>query len=387
MSDVNILLKYHEVRNLTLKICEPLRVEDYVPQPKEFVSPPKWHLAHTTWFFEEFILKKHLAGYKEFHPDFGFMFNSYYNTIGDRVLRADRGNMTRPDLEEVLRFRTHVDANIEKLLQSDANLEVAALFEIGLNHEEQHQELLMTDIKFILGSNPIFPDYDQGVNIESKRNTENGWIDVDDGVYEIGATDSGFSFDNEHGRHKVYIQSFQISKALVTNAEYLEFIENGGYQNHQLWLDEGWAWVNEQVVKAPLYWHFINGKWSYYTLSGMKEIEPNAILTHVSHYEAAAFAEWKKMRLPTEQEWEVAADELNWGDRWEHTGSAYLAYPGYKRPEGAVGEYNGKFMMNQMVLRGGSVATSPGHSRRTYRNFFHPNMQWQFSGIRLVKNG
>jgi len=387
MPEANILSRFRQVRNLTLKIFEPLKIEDYVPQPIEFVSPPKWHLAHTSWFFEEFVLKKYLDGYREFHPDFGFMFNSYYNTIGDRVRRADRGNMTRPELDEVLNYRSFIDAYIEKLLHLEVSSEVMTLLEIGLSHEQQHQELLITDLKFILGTNPIFPTYDLNVDFEGVRNKETGWLAMKEGVYEIGSESLGFSFDNEHGRHKTYIQPLHISKALVTNAEYLEFIIDGGYQNHDLWLDEGWAWVNENGIKAPIYWHLLDGKWSSYTLSGLKEIEPRAILSHVSHYEAAAFAEWKKMRLPTEQEWEVAADQLSWGDRWEHTGSAYLAYPGYKRPAGAVGEYNGKFMINQMVLRGGSVATSPGHSRKTYRNFFHPHMQWQFSGIRLAKNG
>lgn len=386
LTEPNYIQKFQAVIALTTEYCAPLKVEDHIPQPVEFVSPPKWHLGHTTWFFEEFILKKYSAGYQEFHPDFSYMFNSYYNTVGKRVLRANRGNMSRPTLEEVHQYRSHVDDATLRLLQSSLKSdELKALIDIGINHEQQHQELLLTDLKYILGHNPLFPPYRDGFTLTSDTNDDHGWIRVDAGVYNIGADHSGFSYDNEHSSHQVYLDAFEISNSLVTNAEYLEFINDDGYKRHELWLDEGWAWVTNQNISAPMYWHKIEGQWYNYTLSGLRELIPEAILSHISHYEAAAFAEWKRERLPTEFEWEAASDQINWGKRWEHTASAYLPYPGFKKPDGAVGEYNGKFMMNQMVLRGASCATSPDHSRNTYRNFFHPNMQWQFSGIRLVK--
>lgn len=379
---------YQELRALTVSICEPLFTEDHVPQPVNFVSPPKWHLAHTTWFFEEFMLKPTMKNYKVYHQDFGFLFNSYYNTIGNRVLRADRGNMTRPSLEAVHQYRAYVDIAMIKLIEAGLSGQLKSLLKIGINHEQQHQELLITDLKFILGHNPLFPVYRANAALTSDKNKSTGSVVIEEGVYEIGAENGqGFTFDNEHGRHKVYLQTFEIDKELVTNGQYIQFIESGGYQNHNFWLDEGWAWVNENEVKSPMYWHKMEGEWYHYTLSGLIEVDPEAILCHVSHYEAAAFASFSERRLPTEAEWEVASDHFEWGQRWEHTGSAYLAYPNYHKPDGAVGEYNGKFMMNQMVLRGGSRATSPLHSRKTYRNFFQPNLQWQFSGIRLVKNG
>lgn len=377
--------KYKEVREHSVQICAPLEIEDYIPQPVDFASPPKWHLAHTTWFFEEMILKVYLENYKEFHPDFSYLFNSYYNTIGKRTLRADRGNMTRPTVKEVYDYRSYVDQHMVTLLDKANNDEVNELVILGLNHEQQHQELLLTDLKYTLGHNPLFPVYDANNAFVEQENNFEGWVDIKEGVYEIGYEGNEFYFDNEKGRHKTYIQSFQINKALVTNAEFLEFIEDGGYQKFNLWLDEGWAWLKNNNISSPLYWHKIGDDWFYYSLAGLKKVNPNAILTHISYYEANAFANWKGMRLPTEFEWEVAADQLDWGKYWEWTNSAYLPYPGFKIEEGAVGEYNGKFMINQMVLRGASVATPKNHSRKTYRNFFHPHFQWQFSGIRLVK--
>lgn len=386
---MNLPEKYLEVRALSLQHCQPLMTEDYIPQPAEFVSPPKWHLAHTSWFFEEFLLKPYLPSYKLFHVDFGFLFNSYYNTVGSRVLRIDRGNMTRPSLKEVLAYREHIDQNMEWLFAQNIDKQIEGLVEIGLQHEQQHQELLLTDIKYILGSNPLYPVYREGASLTSGLSDSKGWIKMDEGVYEVGrdSQSESFGFDNESGRHKVYLNDFEINKALVTNGAYLEFIKDGGYERHELWLDEGWSWLQSSRIKMPMYWHHEDGSWWTFTLGGKLAMNPSAALSHVSHYEAAAFAEWKHCRLPTEFEWEAACDQFHWGMRWEHTNSAYLAYPGYVRPEGAFGEYNGKFMMNQMVLRGASSATSPGHSRNTYRNFFHPNMQWQFSGIRLAKNG
>jgi ergothioneine biosynthesis protein EgtB len=376
--------RYNSIRKHTEHLCIALTTEDFVPQPADFVSPPKWHLAHTTWFFEQFVLKEHLPDYKLFDDDFSFLFNSYYNFVGKRVFRADRGNITRPGVHEVFEYRSYVDMHMQILLQLKSE-ELKDLIELGLNHEQQHQELLITDIKYILGNNPIFPVYDENIDWEKQENEETGFVKLEEGIYEIGFEGEGFSFDNEHGRHKVYLHDFEISKSLVTNAEYLEFISNGGYTNFDYWLDEGWSWVTENKIEAPLYWHKIDGEWHNYTLGGLEKLNPEAILTHISFYEAAAFAAWKKMRLPTEFEWEAAADKFNWGKRWEWTNSAYLPYPNFKKPEGAIGEYNGKFMVNQMVLRGASCATPPQHDRKTYRNFFHAHERWQFNGIRLAK--
>lgn len=377
--------KYLEVRNRTEALCKPLQIEDYVPQPVAFASPPKWHLAHSTWFFEEMILKRNLDSYREFHPDFGFLFNSYYNTIGERTFRADRGNITRPGVSEVYAYRAYVDGGMMELLSKEISNELRELIELGLNHEQQHQELLITDLKYTLGHNPIFPVYDESFNLLADSNTSYGWLAMEEGVYEIGHDGDAFCFDNEMNIHRVYLHEFEISHALVTNGEYMEFMEAGGYSRFECWLDEGWSWLNENQITSPLYWHKINGKWHYFTLAGLKEVDPDAILGHVSYYEAQAYASWRGLRLPTEFEWEAASENLDWGKRWEWTNSAYLAYPGFKTAAGAVGEYNGKFMINQMVLRGASVATAPNHSRKTYRNFFHPHFQWQYSGIRLAK--
>lgn len=376
---------YNTVRIKTENICQPLKTEDYVPQPKDFVSPPKWHLAHTTWFFEEMILKQFVPDYQVFDPDFGYLFNSYYNTIGERTLRADRGNMTRPIVSEIYAYRKYVDEHMEGLMQTNETLALRTLIELGLNHEQQHQELLITDLKYILGHNPLFPVYHSEQNLLKDKNQESGWLDIAEGVYEIGHQNSSFCFDNESGFHKVYLNPAKIAKELVTNQEFIEFIEAGGYRNFNYWLDEGWHWVQTNEIASPLYWHKIDGQWYYFTLAGLKPVDHDAILSHVSFYEANAFATYKGMRLPTEFEWEAMADQFEWGKRWEWTGSAYLPYPGFKIAAGAVGEYNGKFMVNQMVLRGGSVATSKHHSRKTYRNFFHPKYQWQYTGIRLAK--
>lgn len=382
---MSLLDLYQTVRERTEQICSPLQTEDYVPQPVNFVSPPKWHLAHTSWFFEYFILQEFLPNYEIFHEDYSFLFNSYYNSVGKRVMRADRGNITRPSVSNIYQYRAHVDVNMKLLLSTNSSESLTELLHLGLNHEQQHQELLLTDIKYILGHNPIFPVYHPDAHGEFEKNKKTGFIDISEGIYEIGFTGDGFSFDNEFGRHKVYINNFSISESLVTNADYIEFINDGGYKNFINWLDEGWAWVNENATEAPMYWHKIDEVWHHYTLAGFKPVDPEAILTHINYFEAMAFANWKQMRLPTEFEWEVAADQLDWGQRWEWTNSAYLAYPNFKRPEGAIGEYNGKFMVNQMVLRGGSCATARNHSRKTYRNFFHADERWQFNGIRLIK--
>ena len=376
--------QYRDTREYTLSLCKPLKTEDYTPQPVDFVSPAKWHIAHTSWFFEEFVLAINVPGYKRFHPDYAFLFNSYYNNVGKQALRADRGNLTRPDVKEVYAYRTYVDAQMLAFLENDIPHDVREIVILGINHEQQHQELLLTDLKYILGHNPTFPLYSEGAALVTGQENVHGWLQVPEGVYEVGFEGEGFCYDNELGRHKAYLQNFEISKPLVTNGEFMEFMESGGYEDFGLWLDEGWAWVQSEGINAPMYWHLIDNEWHQFTLGGLQKVDPDDILCHVSFFEAAAYADWRGKRLPTEFEWEAASGQLDWGRRWEWTNSAYLPYPGFRKAEGAIGEYNGKFMVNQMVLRGASVATSPGHARRSYRNFFHPQHQWQFSGIRLA---
>ena len=380
-----LLLLFQKTRAETESLCEPLETEDYIPQPVDFASPPKWHLSHSTWFFEEMILKKFLPDFQVFNPHFGFLFNSYYQTLGEKAIRTERGTITRPTVAEVYQYRKYVDQNIEKLVQNNSTPELEELIVLGINHEQQHQELLITDLKHTFSYNPIYPVYKEGFNLTAQENEEKGWLHVPEGIYQIGFEGEGFHFDNEKGRHKVFVHDFELSKSLVTNAEFIEFMEAGGYEKFEYWLDEGWSWVTENQIKSPLYWKKIEEKWHSYTLEGLKPIEPNHILTHISFYEAQAFATWKGCRLPTEFEWEIAADQLNWGKRWEWTYSAYLPYPKFKIAEGAVGEYNGKFMVSQMILRGASTATPKGHERKTYRNFFHPKYRLQITGIRLAK--
>jgi len=415
--DINTLKnKYLNVRNLSLSICEPLSIEDYVVQPIVDVSPPKWHLAHTTWFFENLLLARYVANYKMFHPDYNYFFNSYYESLGERVLRPNRGNMTRPSVADVFAFRKYVDDQMLSFFESNQEKtpEMLYIIEIGLQHEQQHQELMLTDIKYILGHNPLFPVYqsndtpDQSHGIVSAEH----YFEIAEGVYEIGYQGDDFHYDNETGVHKVYLNGFKFLNRLITNQEYLEFLADGGYQDHRHWLSDGWDWVKSNNVKAPLYWYKKEDSWYNYKLSGFQKMAPAEPVTHISYYEANAFAAWRGKRLLTEHEWEVAAqryvtkpnngnfvdhkhfhpqslqgDSLQlMGDCWEWTQSAYLPYPRYQRPGGALGEYNGKFMVNQMVLRGGSCATSANHIRTTYRNFFHPHLQWQFTGIRLAED-
>lgn len=374
--------RYRKVRNHSTSLCKDLITEDYSLQASEEVSPPKWHLAHTTWFFEQFILVPYDLDYKVAHPQFNFLFNSYYNAHGARTARNQRGLMTRPSVEEVKAYREYVDAAMIKLLDKPSP-DVSDLVILGCNHEQQHQELLLTDLKYNFWFNPLDISV---IDIKEYKNTLKGnWLKIDSGIYEIGHEGKGFCFDNELGRHKVYLQDFKIFSSLVTNEEYSEFMDAGGYQNSNYWHDEGWAWVNANQIKAPLYWEKQDEKWTYYTLAGRQNLKPNAPVSHVNFYEASAYAAWRGVRLPTEFEWEIASGQFEWGERWEWTNSAYLPYPGFATAPGALGEYNGKFMVNQMVLRGGSVATSEGHSRSTYRNFFHPHYRWQFMGIRLAK--
>ncbi|WP_026899408.1 ergothioneine biosynthesis protein EgtB [Daejeonella oryzae] len=395
---MSLLKSYQDIRKRSVEICKPLKTEDYVVQPIVDVSPPKWHLGHTTWFFETFILKPFAFEYQEFDPDFNYVFNSYYETVGARVIRTNRGNLSRPGVDEVYRYRKYVDEAMVKFLEevnlTEAQKEVMIL---GFNHEQQHQELLITDIKYILGHNPLFPAYSQSKLIpvlsfetqdledENQEIQHPEFISFKEGVYEIGFSGEGFCFDNELNRHKVYVYDFSICNLLVSNKEYLEFIDSGAYQDFRFWHADGLEWVKTNQIEAPMYWHKIDSEWYNYTLSGLQLIQAENPVCHISYYEAAAYASWKKMRLPTEAEWEIAARNLNWGKRWEWTESAYLPYPGFKKAEGAIGEYNGKFMINQMVLRGASEATSPEHSRITYRNFFQPDLRWQFTGIRLAK--
>lgn len=382
-----LLSRFIAVRKYTESICEPLKVEDYVVQPVDFVSPPKWHLGHTTWFFETFILKKYVEDYVEFDKDYNYVFNSYYETVGARVIRTDRGNLSRPTVEDVYRYRAYVNLAMEEFLAQDIpEGEIRDTVVLGLNHEEQHQELLFTDIKYILGHNPLFPPLynTKRVSIYKEHISKAPMLNTPEGVYTIGYKGAGFCYDNELGVHQVFIQDFHISRELVTNAEYLEFMLDGGYKNFVHWHLEGWEWVKATKARAPLYWHLIDGVWHNYTLDGLLPVNPYEPVCHVNYYEAHAYAEWKGMRLPTEFEWEVASRSIPYGPRWEWTESAYLPYPGFTRAEGAIGEYNGKFMVNQMVLRGGSEVTSPEHGRPTYRNFFHPHLSWQYTGIRLA---
>lgn len=379
-----LLHSYQKVRERTVRICLPLQIEDYVVQPVVDVSPPKWHLGHTTWFFETLVLKPFLKGYQEYDANYNYIFNSYYESLGSRVVRTDRGNLSRPTVQDIYHYRQHVDEAMTSLLQKDTSGEVQTIITLGLNHEQQHQELLVTDIKYILGHNPLFPVYEENSFTEPVLPHDNEFIRIEEGVYEVGYRGSGFCFDNELQPHGVFINPFYIRKSLVTNGEYLDFILDGGYENFRYWHSEGWEWVKGSTHKCPLYWHKINGKWYQYTLSGLQPIDPDTMLCHINFFEASAFAEWKGCRLPSEFEWEAAAHHFDWGNRWEWTNSAYLPYPGFSKREGPIGEYNGKFMVNQIVLRGASIATPPGHSRVTYRNFFHPHLQWQFAGIRLA---
>ena len=373
---------YAEVRAHTEALARPLSAEDCLLQSMPDASPVKWHLAHTSWFFETVIVARH-SGYRLFDPRFAYLFNSYYEALGPRHPRPRRGHLSRPSLEEVYAYRAHVDA---AMLEACADESLRELITLGLHHEQQHQELILTDIKHAFFSNPLLPAY-RGAPSESRGAAALEWHCLPGGVALIGHDGSGFAFDNETPRHQVLLRPFRIASRSVSNAEYKAFIDDGGYRRPEFWLSDGWARVQEENWETPLYWlKDDDGSESVFTLSGVLSLDPNAPVEHVSFYEAAAYAAWAGARLPTEFEWEVASGLFSHGEVWEWTRSSYDPYPGFKAFEGVAAEYNGKFMVGQMVLRGGSVATPPGHMRSTYRNFFPPQARWQFSGIRLAED-
>lgn len=381
-----LITQFKEIRLYSEQLCVPLNKEDFIPQRSYFASPPKWHLAHVTWFFEMFILKEYSPNYRCFQQGYEFLFNSYYNAMGERLKRDERGLLTRPSVDEIYQYRAYVNEHIESLLINNSTKEIENLVVLGLNHEQQHQELLLTDLKHTFAGNPTYPVYQENFDFQNVIKNQQEFIIIPEGIYNIGYNDSGFYYDNEKGYHKVFLHEYEIASELITHKLYLDFINDGGYETSSLWLDDGWSWVQNNNITAPEYWLKRDNQWYLYTLSGIKPLPLNTPVCHISHYEADAFARWYGMRLPTEFEWEVAADKFNWGQRWEWTNSAYLPYPKFAIAEGAVGEYNGKFMSNQMVLRGASEITSPQHSRKTYRNFFYPEQRWQYTGIRVVRS-
>ncbi|MEM7540736.1 MAG: ergothioneine biosynthesis protein EgtB [Pseudomonadota bacterium] len=405
--------RYLETRELSNTLIAPLSAEDACVQSMPDASPAKWHIAHTTWFFETFLLKSCESNYRPFHEAFEFLYNSYYNGVGAQYSRPDRGLITRPSLDDILGYRQYVDARMGDLIETlDAGDPAIDLIELGINHEQQHQELLLMDIKHLFSLNPLYPSYASGAPaISAPEPHALGWRTHSEGIGEFGSAGSSFCFDNETPVHKHYLEAFEIADRVVTNGEFLAFIDDGGYQSPLLWLSDGWSVVNEHSWLAPLYWRQVDGVWHEFSLRGLHPLDLSAPVCHVSFYEADAFARWSRARLPSEYEWErvAASRTLNgnfldlsclvpkpasiegsyrqlFGDVWEWTHSAYTPYPGFKTAPGAVGEYNGKFMSNQMVLRGGCCVTPPGHTRVTYRNFFYPHNRWQFAGIRLARD-
>jgi len=386
------LAAFHRVRAETERRAAHLSAEDQLVQSMADASPTKWHRAHVTWFFEQFLLKPHDPSYKPFDERFAFLFNSYYVAAGPRHARPQRGLITRPNCDDVRGYRAHVDAAVERLIQSVPAADAARVFEIveiGLNHEQQHQELLLTDILHAFAQNPFDPAYDVGWEPPRAGLGPRGFVDVPAGIHAVGHEGEGFCFDNELPRHDELIPPLRIARHLVSNAEWLEFIAAGGYETPSLWLSDGWAMVQAEGWRAPGYWRTVDGAWHSMTLGGLRPVEASAPVLHVSYYEADAFARFAGRHLPSEAEWEVAARAGlfadGFGSAWQWTRSAYLPYPGYRAAEGALGEYNGKFMVNQMVLRGSSFATPEGHERVSYRNFFYPPARWQFSGLRLAE--
>jgi len=387
----NLVEAYLAVRGETERRAAPLSAEDQVVQSMPDASPAKWHRAHTTWFFEQFLLGEHCDGYKPFHPDYAFLFNSYYVSAGPRHARHARGLLTRPGAEDIAAYRRHVDAAVVNFFQTAGETklkQLAPLVEVGLNHEQQHQELMLTDILHAFAQNPISPAYDPAWRFPASRRGGDEWVTLAEGIHSIGHGGETFHFDNEKPAHRALVGPVQLKRNLVTNAEWLAFMADGGYTTPTLWLMDGFAAVDREQWQAPGHWRRIGDEWQVMTLGGLKPVDLDAPVCHVSYYEADAFARWSGKHLPTEMEWEVAAraGHLNdaYGIVWQWTRSAYAPYPGYRAIEGALGEYNGKFMVNQLVLRGSSLATPAGHSRVTYRNFFYPFHRWQFTGLRLA---
>jgi len=422
MNRAELLAAFENVRQTTERICEPLVTEDYCIQSMPDVSPPKWHLAHTSWFFEQVVLHQYAKNYSPINETYFYLFNSYYQSFGERWRRDIRGTLSRPTVNDIYSYRKGVDERTRAFIANadEATYRtVAPIVELGLHHEQQHQELLVTDIKHILGMSPLRPVY-KSVRA-AKRSAPipaAKFLPVEGGVFEMGADGNGFAWDNELPKHKTYIHDFRLMNRLVTCGEFLEFMNDGGYRNPLLWLSDGWDWVTREHWEAPMYWLNVDGEWHIITLNGMRPIDRDEPVVHVSYYEAAAYARWADKRLPTEAEWEKGATLVTtapscgnflenenyhpvayglapgvnenglsqmFGDVWEWTASSYLPYPGYKQERGPLGEYNGKFMINQMVLRGGSCATPRNHIRATYRNFFQCEKRWQFTGIRLAE--
>ncbi|MBV9555618.1 MAG: ergothioneine biosynthesis protein EgtB [Pseudolabrys sp.] len=382
---------FRAVRAETERRAAPLSNEDQIVQSMPDASPAKWHRAHVTWFFEQFLVVPHDASYEAFDERFPFLFNSYYVAAGPRHARPERGLITRPNAEEVTAYRKHVEAAVERLIDTigdDKAREFFRVLEIGLHHEQQHQELLLTDILHAFAQNPTLPAYDASWRAPRRPLAQGGYADVPTGIQKIGHDSDGYCFDNELPRHDTLIQPVKIARQLVSNAEWLEFIADGGYEKPALWLSDGWTAVQTEDWQAPGHWQKRDRQWHVMTLGGLKPVDPADPVCHINYYEADAFARWAGKHLPTEFEWEVAARAGLLADAygfvWQWTRSAYLPYPGYKAAEGALGEYNGKFMVSQMVLRGSSLATPPGHERVSYRNFFYPPARWQFTGLRLA---
>jgi ergothioneine biosynthesis protein EgtB len=387
----NLVNAFLEVRNETERRAAPLSPEDQLVQSMPDASPAKWHRAHTTWVFEQFLLGEHCPDYQVFHPDYAFLFNSYYVSAGPRHARHQRGHLTRPGADEVTAYRRHVDTAVVAFFQSASRemlTNLAPLVEVGLNHEQQHQELMLTDILHAFAQNPIPPAYDAAWNFPASTSGGEEWVTLTEGIHSIGHAGESFHFDNEKPVHRALVGPVRLARHLVSNAEWQAFMEDGGYREATLWLMDGFAAVNNEEWQAPGHWRQVDGEWKIMTLGGLQPIDPDAPVSHVSYYEADAFARWRGKHLPTEMEWEVAAraGQLNdaFGIVWQWTRSAYAPYPGYRAIEGALGEYNGKFMVNQLVLRGSSLATPDAHSRVTYRNFFYPHHRWQFTGLRLA---
>lgn len=386
-----LLAAYQAVRDETERRAAPLSPEDQLIQSMPDASPTKWHRAHVTWFWEQFLLGEHAPGYKPYHPDYAYLFNSYYVSAGPRHARAQRGHLTRPGADEVTAYRKHVDAAVAAFFGTadEATLaKLEPLIEVGLNHEQQHQELLLTDILHAFAQNPIPPAYDPGWSFPASNRDGDAWVPLMEGIHTIGHADETFHFDNEKPAHRALVGPVKLARNLVTNAEWLAFMDDGGYAKPALWLMDGFAAAEREDWQAPGHWRNIDGEWKVMTLGGLRPIDPSAPVCHISYYEADAFARWSGKHLPTEMEWEVAAraNHLNdaFGLVWQWTRSSYAPYPGYRAIEGALGEYNGKFMVNQYVLRGSSLATPDNHSRVTYRNFFYPHHRWQFTGLRLA---